>query len=250
MFLTGTDLLWVADITYIRLRDEFVFLAVIRVIGWALGRTLADELTLTALPMALTRNDVQAGLVHHSDRGTQYASGDYTNLLKAHGITISMSRKGNPRDNPACESFLKTPNYEEVHRNEYREVTEAHAWIPQLAGRPGAVQVLTRRHQEVAGICVREFPHDPLHVARVRIVALAHLLVHSNENTPCSIPQRFPIRSKPTSVASAARAEHERAPWAGPPPGPYPADPTATPTVASESPCLPPLPSAAIRPRL
>jgi putative transposase len=104
VILTGTDQLWVADITYIRLRDEFVFLAVIldaysrRVIGWALERTLEDELTLSALRMALARRIVQPRLVHHSDRGTQYASSDYTNLLKDLGITISMSRKGNPWD--------------------------------------------------------------------------------------------------------------------------------------------------------
>jgi putative transposase len=108
MILTGTDQLWVADITYIRLRDEFVFLAVIldahsrRAIGWALDRTLEDELTLSALRMALARRSVGPGLVHHSDRGTQYVSTDYTNLLKDSGITISMSRKGNPWDNAAA----------------------------------------------------------------------------------------------------------------------------------------------------
>jgi transposase InsO family protein len=135
MILTSTDQLWVADITYIRLRDEFVFLAVIldaysrRVIGWALDRTLEDELTLGALRMALARRMVEPGLVHHSDRGTQYASIEYTNLLKDHGITISMSRKGNPWDNAACESFMKTLKYEEVYRNEYRDLAEARAWI-------------------------------------------------------------------------------------------------------------------------
>ncbi len=135
MLLTGTDQLWVADITYIRLRDEFVFLAVIldahsrRVIGWALDRTLEDELTLSALRMALARRVVPPGLVHHSDRGTQYASSDYINLLKDHGITISMSRKGNPWDNAACESFMKTLKYEEVYRNEYRDLAEARASI-------------------------------------------------------------------------------------------------------------------------
>ena len=135
MIVTGTDQLWVADITYIRLREEFVFLAVIldaysrRVIGWALDRTLEDELSLTALRMALSRRIVEPGLVHHSDRGTQYASGDYTDLLKAQGITISMSRKGNPWDNAACESFMKTLKYEEVHRNEYRDLAEARGAI-------------------------------------------------------------------------------------------------------------------------
>jgi putative transposase len=135
MVLTGMDQLWRADITYIRLREEFVYLAVIldsfsrRVIGWALDRTMEDSLTLSALQMALSRRVVEPGLVHHSDRGSQYASLDYTNLLKQNGIVISMSRKGNPWDNAACESFMKTLKYEEVHRNEYRDLAEARASI-------------------------------------------------------------------------------------------------------------------------
>jgi putative transposase len=138
LILTAPNQLWRADITYIRLRDEFVFLAVIldaysrRVIGWALDRTMEDELTLTALRMALSRRAVQAGLVHHSDRGSQYASNDYTDLLKTNGIDISMSRKGNPWDNAACESFMKTLKYEEVHRNEYRDLAEARASIAEF----------------------------------------------------------------------------------------------------------------------
>jgi putative transposase len=131
MVLTDVDQLWVADITYIRLREEFVYLAVIldafsrRVIGWALDRTLEDTLTLAALQMALSRRSVQPGLVHHSDRGSQYASGDYTDLLAANKIGISMSRKGNPWDNAACESFMKTLKYEEVFRSDYRDLHEA-----------------------------------------------------------------------------------------------------------------------------
>ena len=135
MILTGVDQLWVADITYIRLETEFVYLAVIldafsrRVIGWALEDTLEDELTLTALRMALENRAPVAGLVHHSDRGVQYASQDYTDLLKSRGVQISMSRKGNPYDNAACESFMKTLKYEEVHRQEYRDRAEARASI-------------------------------------------------------------------------------------------------------------------------
>jgi len=135
MILTAPNQLWRADITYIRLRDEFVFLAVIldaysrRVIGWELDRTMEDSLTLAALRMALQHRTVQPGMVHHSDRGTQYASGDYTDLLKAKSITISMSRKGNPWDNAACESFMKTLKYEEVLRNEYRDLAEARGSI-------------------------------------------------------------------------------------------------------------------------
>jgi putative transposase len=133
--VTGLDQLWVADITYIRLLVEFVYLAVIldafsrREIGWALGRTLEDELTLEALRMALNRRRPAPGLVHHSDRGVQYASRDYTDLLQAHDIQISMSRKGNPYDNAMAESFMKTLKYEEVYREEYRNLAEARASI-------------------------------------------------------------------------------------------------------------------------
>ena len=117
MTITGLDQLWVADLTYIRLELEFVYLAVIldafslRVIGWALDHTLEAELTLQALQMALQRQRPAAGLVHHSDRGVQYASHDYTQLVQEHGIRISMSRKANPWDNAACESFIKTLKY-------------------------------------------------------------------------------------------------------------------------------------------
>jgi putative transposase len=106
-----------------------------RVIGWALDRTMEDSLTIAALGMAIAHRVVESGLVHHSDRGTQYASGDYTDLLKANDITISMSRKGNPWDNAACESFMKTLKYEEVHRNEYRDLADARASIRQFLER-------------------------------------------------------------------------------------------------------------------
>jgi putative transposase len=98
-----------------------------RVIGWALGRTLEAELAVSALRMALVERKPQPGLVHHSDRGVQYASLSYTELLKQHQAKISMSRRGNPYDNAACESFMKTLKYEEVYRTEYRDLTEARA---------------------------------------------------------------------------------------------------------------------------
>lgn len=131
----GLNQLWAADITYIRLRDEFVYLAVIldsfsrRVIGWALGRTLESELAVEALRMAIKGGRVQSGLIHHSDRGSQYASRAYTELLEDCGIRISMSRRGNPYDNAQAESFMKTLKYEEVYRSEYRDLLEARRCI-------------------------------------------------------------------------------------------------------------------------
>ena len=141
MTLTGIDQLWRADITYVRLEVEFVYLAVIldaysrRVIGWELDVTLEDLLTLAALRMALSRRTVTPALVHHSDRGVQYASGDYTQLLKDHDIRISMSRKANPWDNAACESFMKTLKCEEVYRTEYRDQAEARLRIGEFIER-------------------------------------------------------------------------------------------------------------------
>jgi len=138
MVLTTINQLWIADITYIRLQLEFVFLAVIldafsrRNIGWALDRRLSAELTLTALRMAVSRRAIPPGLVHHSDQGGQYASRDYTQFLQGLGIQISMSRKGNPWDNAACESFIKTLKYEEVYRSEYRDLEDARASIGQF----------------------------------------------------------------------------------------------------------------------
>jgi putative transposase len=135
LVLTGLNQLWVADITYIRLEMDFVYLAVVidafsrRVIGWALDRSVEDGLTLTALRMALEVRRPSPGLVHHSDRGSQYASGDYTDLLKAHGCQISMSHKASPWENAGCESWMKTLKAEEVYRQEYRNLAEARSCI-------------------------------------------------------------------------------------------------------------------------
>ncbi len=130
--LTGLDQLWVADITYLRLLDEFAFLAVVldafsrRVIGWAVEIHLKASLALAALRMALAaRRPRPGGLIHHSDRGVQYACGDYSALLATHGIQPSMSRIGSPYDNAKAESFMKTLKQEEVDGRAYRDADEA-----------------------------------------------------------------------------------------------------------------------------
>jgi putative transposase len=126
--LTGMNQLWVADITYIRLRAEFVYLAVIldgfsrKVLGWALEKTLATRLPLAALHQALSARHPPPGAVHHSDRGIQYASGAYVQLLRQHQMIPSMSRPANPYDNASCESFLKTLKREEIYANTYRDL--------------------------------------------------------------------------------------------------------------------------------
>jgi putative transposase len=133
MVLTSINQLWVADITYIRLEAEFVYLAVLldafsrSCIGWSLQRSLETALVLEALRMALKQRHPAPGLVHHSDRGVQYATGEYTRLLEQHGIQISMSRKGNVYDNATMESFMKTLKYEEVYRMEYHDLEEGRA---------------------------------------------------------------------------------------------------------------------------
>lgn len=132
MDVSAPDVLWVSDLTYIRLGHEFVYLAVVldacsrRCLGWALGRRLDAALATSALRMALNGRKPQ---VHHSDRGVQYASGEYTRLLKGSGIAISMSRKGNPYDNAKAESFMKTLKYEQVYLSEYENLADARMQI-------------------------------------------------------------------------------------------------------------------------
>ena len=125
-----------------------------RVIGWALGRTLDAELAVSALRMALSERRPAPGLVHHSDRGVQYASQQYTDILKQHQAQISMSRRGNPYDNAACESFMKTLKYEEVYRNEYRDFQEAHASLAEFLKR---VYNQTRLHSALGYVPPAEF---------------------------------------------------------------------------------------------
>ena len=143
--LTGINQLWVADITYIRLQKEFVYLAVIldafsrKVVGWALDRSLRLQLPKAAMEMALAARRPAPGLVHHSDRGIQYASAEYVHLLQRHGVVSSMSRPANPYDNASCESFMRTLKREEIYANRYGDLehlrTNIEAFIEQYYNR-------------------------------------------------------------------------------------------------------------------
>jgi putative transposase len=130
--------LWRADITYVHLAQTFLYLAVIldaysrRVVGWALSRHIDAALTVEALEMALAQRTAMPGLVHHSDRGSQYACEEYIKVLKGHQIDISMSRKGNPYDNAMAESFMRTVKVEEVYINEYTSISDAFSNIEQF----------------------------------------------------------------------------------------------------------------------
>lgn len=162
LVVTGINQLWAADITYVRLVREFIYLAVIidvfsrKCIGWKLSRDIDTKLALAALNMALAdRKEMGiSNLIHHSDQGVQYASWEYINGLKENGIKISMSRKGNPYDNAFAESFIKTLKYEEVYLWEYETYDEAHKNIKKFLE---IVYNKKRIHSSIGYITPEEF---------------------------------------------------------------------------------------------
>lgn len=165
--VTGINQLWVSDITYVRLRNSFVYLAVIndvytrKCIGWALERSMTVELTLNALNMAITARKAfgLSGLIHHSDQGVQYAANEYVTVLNENGIKISMSRKGNPYDNAFAESFIKTIKAEEVYINEYETFEEAYENIKDFIEK---VYNAKRLHSSIGYVPPNEFEQEVL----------------------------------------------------------------------------------------
>lgn len=139
--LSGPNQVWAADITYVRLASEYVYLAVVldvysrRVIGWALGRSLRTQLPLCALERAIANRKPPPGVVHHSNQGMQYASQEYMQTLWKHGMLPSMSRPSNPYDNATCESFLKTLKREEIYAGQYRDFEELNESIEEFIER-------------------------------------------------------------------------------------------------------------------
>jgi transposase InsO family protein len=136
--LTDVNQLWVADFTFLRLEEEFAYLAVVldaysrRVIGWALGKAMNGALTVQALKKALQLRHPPPGLVHHSDQGSQYACVEYVDLLERHGAVLSMSRAGCPWENGRCESFIKTLKQEEIDARPYRTMDELAAHVEEF----------------------------------------------------------------------------------------------------------------------
>lgn len=170
--LNGLNQLWVSDITYIQLLNEFIYLAAVldvfsrKCIGWELGREINTQLTLNALSMALKKrkNIGFSKLIHHSDQGLQYASQPYVELLKENEIKISMSRKGNPYDNAFAESFMKTIKYEEVYIKEYSTFEEAYSNIKKFIEQ---VYNQKRLHSGIGYMPPNEFEKEVLNICEV-----------------------------------------------------------------------------------
>lgn len=163
MTVTAVNQLWVADITYIRLRLEFVYLAVVldrfsrKAIGWKLDRTLTARLAVGALNQAIEGRQPPPGVVHHSDQGVQYASGEYREVLRSRGMIPSMSRPGDPYDNAFCESFMKTMKQEEIYCTEYLDFEDLSAHLEEFIGRYYNCQ---RLHSALGYRTPEEFEQD------------------------------------------------------------------------------------------
>jgi putative transposase len=211
---TGLDQLWVADITFIRLQEEFAFLAVVldafsrRVVGWALDMHLKASLAIDALNMAIeTRYPAPGSLIHHSDRGVQYACGDYAAVLEEHGIQPSMSRIGNPYDNARAESFMKTLKQEEVDGRRYRDADEARndigAFIEEVYNRQrlhsalayqSPIEFETQHRDQIAAASVAARPLGFLRHAEIYGDAIDHRSASAKPNkrmrtsTPAASP--------------------------------------------------------------
>lgn len=138
MILDGINQVWAGDITYIRIGNGFVFLAVLldlysrKIIGWSISKKIDGKLTLDALKMAISRRKPPIGVIHHSDRGVQYLSGEYVNELKSNGFHLSCSRKGNPYDNAWSESFMKTLKNDEVYLGNYQTFLDVVENVPRF----------------------------------------------------------------------------------------------------------------------
>ena len=215
MVLTGVDQLWRADITYIRLREEFVFLAVVldaysrKVVGWELGRNLKASLAVSALRKAIAQRQPSPGLVHHSDRGLQYCSLEYVQLLEQHGIMPSMSRPANPYDNAFCESFMRTLKREEIQANAYRDLEDLRPhleqFVEQYYNRSRLHSALGYRppqeFEQLAGAQKRDLAGPPS-AARVSFLRHREIYRWGRETAKTASPAH-PIDESPTGYSLA-----------------------------------------------
>jgi transposase InsO family protein len=231
MTLSAINQLWVADITYIRLRREFVYLAVVldafsrKVVGWELDRTLAARLPLMALERAIGERQPPPGLVHHSDRGVQYACREYAATLDRHHMLPSMSRPANPWDNASCESFMKTLKREEIYANRYEDLADLRAHIAEFIDRYYNQQ---RLHSALGYKTPEEFEATaPPHAwPGARVSFSRHGEIYRSSG-PAAGSEGEPVRpGSPAHRIDESPAGYSSAGWS--PPEPASASPAAT----------------------
>jgi transposase InsO family protein len=235
MKLTSINQLWVADITYIRLRGEFVYLALVldafsrKVVGWELGGSLTARLVLMALERAVGERHPAPGLVHHSDRGVQYASAEYMAALCRHGMWPSMSQPANPYDNARCESFIKTLKREEIYAHKYQDLAElrdhVEEFIEQYYNR-------LRLHSALGYRTPEEFEQSCLPAASVQPPTVSfsrHGEIYRSGKRPRGRPRKIkgePAKANsPTHLIDESPAGYSLAGWS--PPEPAAASPAA-----------------------
>ena len=195
MTVTGINQLWVADITYIRLRVEFVFLAVMldrysrKASGWALARSLTATVAVAALQQAIERRQPPPGVVVHNDQGVQYASREFTAVLDANAMVASMSRPANPYDNAACESFMKTLKQEEIYCNQYADFSELSAHLEEFIDTYYNRQ---RLHSALGYQTPEEFEQDAMAKGgSIPAAATMKMLAPRGQEKPCSEAQQI-----------------------------------------------------------